>query len=868
MEQGTTEFCADDSPRSGAFVVEPGADDATFSVLLDADGDGSYEQEQSLDARPKKTKTAASEIVFQPTLIAGKGILEVVADAATGQGEWTFTPSSNASAGSHTFRLAVRDADGDITQAEHTLVQQSAPTVSPDSAAQLELNEDALPGAGNDNPDPVVQTIGTTGQLDLQLTAGSEAISTAAFDPARLGAIQLSAAGLIDPVSAALFSFSVKSKAQKNDTLILRWDGQALARLQLQPLAAPIAAGQKGSLAITGELLGSLPSHLVRYQDSTYAPLRVLDLPLSLFSATDIGSVCITTAEFALQVHDDRPVVQLLNTAGDRSSVVPANQAVQGRWGDASAAGGLDAAVGADRRVYANADFAQAADWWVWIDHERRAFSAQQAAKGIAVRSRSKQDLGTLFVTDGDWRFEARAAITHQEQFDFRLMVVDADGDRQKVSHTVVVEAASAPALDAPRLVVDENNLPEGNGKGPNADVEVRDEKAIRVVAKTSDVSDLVFLYGDSSVKKKAVAPRVIDANGLEIAGLTWSRSRDGKELSGGYGTTEVIRLVLPQAVTIPAGSRKKIPIQVDLLDEARHHLIADDRYSLPNGPDYNGAITVVGVGLKATADNGQFATADAEVIVLDDMPAPLKLKGESVICAGGVKPLTGRFVVDPGADSDASSVLIAAGDQTLRLDRSTPSGFLWVDAVGRLEVDVDFTQEQARWRFLPDPALRQAQKGSFDVTVQDHDGDQRTASHAFEVVPPPSVDLGPTDGRLVLNEDALPISMIGPDSPYTSRYDNTAAGGASIALTIVGGDPTQQRLRFDAGRLDRIQVDDLQGLSFSTGGQGRRLQIHQASQGSKERIVWWLNWRSVLLRPDPTPVIPRSASMRRCTPI
>ena len=178
-----------------------------------------------------------------------------------------------------------------------------------------------------------------------------------------------------------------------------------------------------------------------------------------------------------------------------------------------------------------------------------------------------------MVVADGVWSFEAAATIKHQEEFSFSVIVRDADGDLDRSVQRIIVSSSVAPELNAPELIVDENNLPQGDGQGPNADVGRIDQKSVQVVSRTSAVDDLVFLYGDPTATTSIAAPRVIDANGREIAGLSWT---SGAVTLAWWLWNGHAQVVLP--IGVFAANRFAVPAG-ELLHEARHHLVADDQY-------------------------------------------------------------------------------------------------------------------------------------------------------------------------------------------------------------------------------------------------------------------------------------------------
>ncbi|WP_368412460.1 hypothetical protein [Synechococcus sp.] len=151
----------------------------------------------------------------------------------------------------------------------------------------------------------------------------------------------------------------------------------------------------------------------------------------------------------------------------------------------------------------------------------------------------------------------------------------------------MLIQPASGPSLDGVQLVVDENNLPLANGKGPNQQVLISDQKNLKLTAQTAEITSLVF-------SSTAADPELIDANGQLIKGMVWNRSTNGLLLTASYAGVDVLRLELPSQVLVAANSSAEVPLKVTLLAPLPHHAAADDNYSeaLASG-DYNGAIKI-----------------------------------------------------------------------------------------------------------------------------------------------------------------------------------------------------------------------------------------------------------------------------------
>ena len=279
---------------------------------------------------------------------------------------------------------------------------------------------------------------------------------------------------------------------------------------------------------------------------------------------------------------------------------------------------------------------------------------------------------------------------------------------------------------------------------------------------------------------------------------MVWNRSTNGLLLTASYAGVDVLRLELPSQVLVAANSSAEVPFKATLLAPLPHHATADDNYSeaLASG-DYNGAITIDGVPLRAMASNGQAAEATSSIVVLDDMPAELQLIGGSNTYFGSTIPLIGSFLVQPGADQGSNKVECAANGSSISIDSSLPAGFLDIQGFGRFDVSVDFATGKGIWAFIANAPDGSAGNLDFHVAVKDSDGDQRSAVHSIAISMPASIDLGASGGQLVLNEDALAIPFVGPDSPYTPAFNNTNVTGAGITIKI--------NLNSDSGHLEKL---------------------------------------------------------------
>lgn len=848
---GPTTACFGGVAKSGSFVISPGADKASLGLLIDANGNGSYDA----DVQLVTASGVINDLQDRSFDIPGKGGLLISTDVRAGVGSWTFLPAvSGTSAASQFFSIGVRDGDGDLTLSSHKITLNTLPVFGGNNDRTLILNEDKLPNAGGENASAL--SFGITDMANLIIQSGSLDTTSIGFDPTSVGlaAIKLFSAGndvtanLVDPSSNSLYSFAVTSALGSNDTLTLFWAGNAVASLNLKQTALQIAAGNSGVVNLEAKLLGPMPSHLVKNQDGSYAALVFENLPLQLKAADG----CISPVSAALTVHDDRPALRLVNSSGTTTSSLAAGASTSGRWGRAiDSTGGFSSAVGADVATYANADFVNSSRWELIVNNTT--YTSATAAAGVST------PLGILSVqTSGSWTFNALPAILNQEQLNFAVVVIDADGDRRSYNHRIAIKPASGPSLEGVQLVVDENNLPSANGKGPNQQVLISDQKNLKLTAQTAEINSLVFA-------STAADPELIDANGQLIKGIVWKRSTNGLLLTASYAGVDVLRLELPSQVLVAANSSAEVPLKATLLAPLPHHGVADDNYSeaLASG-DCNAAITIDGVPLRATASNGQAAEATSSIVVLDDMPAELQLIGGTSTYFGSTIPLIGSFLVQPGADQGSNKVEFAANGSSISLDSSLPSGFLDIQGFGRFDVSVDFATGKGTWSFIANALDGSAGNLYFHVAVKDADGDQRSAVHSIVISKPASIDLGASGGLLVLNEDALAIPFVGPDSPYTPIFNNTIATGAGITIKINLNSDSVAGIRFDSSRLTSIQAN-APGLTFQLANQATTLQVWQSSNAAATAPIQVaeINLGAVDLSTDPLiPSVPISAKL------
>ena len=848
---GPTTACFGGLAKSGSFVISPGADKASLGLLIDANGNGSYDA----DVQLVTASGVINDLQDRSFDIAGKGVLRISTDVRSGMGSWTFLPAaSGTSAASQFFSIGVRDGDGDLTLSSHKITLNTLPIFGSSNDRSLILNEDKLPNAGGENASAL--SFGITDTANLVIQSGSLATTSIGFDPTSVGlaAIKLFRAGndvtanLVDSSSNSLYSFAVTSVLGSNDTLTLFWAGNAVANLNLKQTALQIAAGNSGVVNLEAKLLGPMPSHLVKNQDGSYAALVFENLPLQLKAADG----CISSVSAALTVHDDRPALRLVNSSGTTTSSLAAGASTSGLWGRAiDSTGGFSSAVGADVAAYANADFANSSRWELILNNTT--YPSATAAAGVST------PLGILSVqTSGSWSFNALTTILNQEQLNFAVAVIDADGDRRSYNHRVVIKSASGPSIDGVQLIVDENNLPLANGKGPNQQIAVAAQQNIKLTAQTSDINSLVF---DST----AADPELIDANGQLIKGVVWNRSSNGLFFTASYAGVDVLRLELPGQVLVAANSSSEVPLKATLLSPLRHHDVADDNYSeaLASG-DYTGAIEITGVPLRAAASNGQAAEATASITVLDDMPAELQLIGGTNTYFGSTIPLIGSFLVQPGADQGSNKVEFAANASSISLDSSLPYGFLDIQGFGRFDVSVDFATGKGIWAFSANATDGTTGILDFSVSVMDADGDQRSAVHSIAISKQASIDLGASGGLLVLNEDALAIPLVGPDSPNTPTFNNTNTTGAGITIKVNLNSDLVTGVRFDSKRLDGIQAN-APGLTFKLTNQATTLQVWQSSNAAAAAPIQVaeINLGAIDFTTDPlAPSVPISAKL------
>jgi hypothetical protein len=179
---GPTSACFGGTAKSGSFVISPGADKASLGLLIDANGNGSYDA----DVQLVTASAVINDLQDRSFDIAGKGVLRISTDVRSGMGSWTFLPAaSGTSAVSQFFSIGVRDGDGDLILSSHKITLNTLPIFGGSNDRSLILNEDKLPNAGGENA--MALSFGITDTANLVIQSGSLATTSIGFDPTYVG---------------------------------------------------------------------------------------------------------------------------------------------------------------------------------------------------------------------------------------------------------------------------------------------------------------------------------------------------------------------------------------------------------------------------------------------------------------------------------------------------------------------------------------------------------------------------------------------------------------------------------------------------------------------------------------------------------
>lgn len=204
---------------------------------------------------------------------------------------------------------------------------------------------------------------------------------------------------------------------------------------------------------------------------------------------------------------------------------------------------------------------------------------------------------GTLtFHENGTWTFVPGTNLDHNDKqsIRFELIKVDGDGDRARDTHRIKIKDGDGPTPG------------DENGEGGSVTLVLADAETVGGSHVVSEA--LAFTAGSDDIVSFAFG----GTSGIQVAGLdgelSWSLDNDGN-LIGSLNGEPVLKLSLSGTDPIAAQQSGTITITAELLSALPHDVNVDD-------------LTITGVTVVASDQDGDSATAGITVEVADDLPS------------------------------------------------------------------------------------------------------------------------------------------------------------------------------------------------------------------------------------------------------
>ncbi|MGY6566031.1 MAG: retention module-containing protein [Halomonadaceae bacterium] len=205
---------------------------------------------------------------------------------------------------------------------------------------------------------------------------------------------------------------------------------------------------------------------------------------------------------------------------------------------------------------------------------------------------------GTLtFYENGTWTFVPGTNLDHSSgkvPVSFELIKVDGDGDRASASHTIKIKDGAGPTPG------------DENGEGGSVTLALADAETVGGSHVVSE--ELAFTAGSDDIVSFAFG----DTGNIQVTGLdgelSWSLDNDGN-LIGSLDGEPVLKLSLSGTDPIAAQQSGTITVTAELLAALPHDVNVDD-------------LTITGVTVVASDQDGDSATAGITVEVADDLPS------------------------------------------------------------------------------------------------------------------------------------------------------------------------------------------------------------------------------------------------------
>ncbi|WP_438958836.1 retention module-containing protein [Porticoccus sp.] len=240
---------------------------------------------------------------------------------------------------------------------------------------------------------------------------------------------------------------------------------------------------------------------------------------------------------------------------------------------------------------------------------------------------------GTLTVnSNGTWTFAAADDLDNDsaQSVDFSVQITDADGDVDSDNHSISITDGTGPSVTGTAdMTVDEDDLVDGTDQTKES---------------LSDADTLTFTAGSDAIDSIVFgATDALTINGLNAGdSITWTPSDGGRTLTGSIDGTDVLQLALSGATSVAAGDNDNVTVTATLLDAFPHE----------DAPDAD-SLSIDGIKIVASDDDGDSTTATAKVTVVDDEPVSISPEVAYVINSGSDSAVMVPLDVDSNVDDN-----------------------------------------------------------------------------------------------------------------------------------------------------------------------------------------------------------------------
>ncbi|MCA0973873.1 VCBS domain-containing protein [Halomonas denitrificans] len=726
---------ADDQPT---LQIGDSTEPGTATVVEGQSVNGSWTTDAGADGATvtvsvgSETLTLGDADTDVVTFTTAEGVLTVGRD-----GSWTFEANNNldqAESPSINFTISTVDRDGDTASDSHTvtITDGTGPTVTVTDSDPATTNA----AVSLDDADTEGDA-SSTDVASLTFTAGSDAIASIGF-------------GSTDNIDVDGLNGTLTWTLNSAGQLEGRTDagGEPAITLTLNNNGS-VTAGQSAVVTVTATLADSLV-HADGVDALTISGITVV--------GTDTDGTS-TSANVGVTVADDQPEIAIT----DAPETVVEGQSVNGSWTTDAGADGATVTV---------------------------SVGGNSLALGTAADATVSFDLteGTLTVgRDGSWTFEANNNLDQAENpsINFTISTVDRDGDTASDSHTVTITDGTGPTV----------TVTSGDDDPATESLDLTLDEVGTIGGAEQDSGVLTFTAGSDNLTSFRFANIATDGSvsGITTAGLepgqtlVWTANANG-QLEGRLGgsTAVAVTLSLAAPASVEAGEDGIVRVTAEL-SEALPHEVAD---ALAN------SLSISGIGVVATEADGDSATAQVTVNVVDSAPQAVAdvnaITEDTASVSGNV--IDGA-ADDAGADTlgaDATTVTAVTSDNASGNTATTNAdGQLVIQGeYGTLTIAADGSYSYALDN--TNPAV-QGLDGSesvtevFTYTLTDADSDASSTTLTLTINGQeddlPTITVTDSDGNVTGADNSVE-----EDSGETVTGTFTVGGSAGVASVTIGG--------------------------------------------------------------------------------